>query len=229
MENYKKSALAIFCRAPRLGQVKTRIAKTYGDGFALELYVAMLRDTFELARQLEPDVEVFACFTPDDSFEEEGENSLFEIWKGRKFPQYEGDLGTKILGSFSTLRAIGFEKVIIIGSDSPDLPLSRLKKAFTELDSHDVVIGEANNGGLYLLGARKCLPKLIFNRVPLSSESVYRDVMLNLKMKTNLSVTSLPSWRDVGEAEDIEQLRYRLFEVGTVAENTKGFLERLVP
>ncbi len=224
MENYKKSALAIFCRAPRVGQVKTRTAKTHGDDFALGLYLAMLRDTFEFARQLEPEVEVFACFTPDDSFEEEGENSLYEIWKGRKFPQYEGDLGTKILGCFSTLRAIGFEKVMVIGSDSPDLPLTRLKKAFAELESHDVVIGESHDGGFYLLGARKPLPNLIFNRVFWSSESVYRDVMLNLKMKSNLSVLTLPSWRDVDEADDIEQLRYRLFEVGTVAEKTKEFL-----
>jgi rSAM/selenodomain-associated transferase 1 len=225
MENYKKSALAIFCRAPRLGQVKTRIAQTHGDEFALDLYLAMLRDTFDLAHRLEPDKELFVCFTPDDSFEEEGENSLFEIWKGRKFPQYEGDLGAKILGCFSTLRAIGFEKIVAIGSDSPDLPLSHLQKAFDELAKHDAVIGESGDGGFYLLGSKRPLPSSLFNRVVWSGENVFSDVTLNLRLTARFTFKTLPAWNDIDDSEDIEQLRHRLFTMGTHARWTKAFLK----
>lgn len=218
----KRSALAIFCRAPRLGTVKTRLAQTHGDAFALQLYRAMILDTFALGRALAPDVETFACFTPGDGFE--GENSLAELWNGPKIAQCEGDLGAKILDCFAQLRARGFENVVIIGSDAPDLPLTRLQESFAQLDTSEVVIGESCDGGFYLLGASTWLPDNVFEDIVWSSDQVFARLLLNIK--TRFSLSSLPNWRDVDDAEDLLELRRRLFELGTRAPHTREFLEK---
>jgi hypothetical protein len=236
-----KSALAIFCRAPRLGQVKTRLAQTHGDEFALGLYRAMLADTFDLGRALAPEIETFACFSPRDGFE--GDDSLAELWDGPKIAQCEGDLGARMLGCFADLRALGYEKIVLIGSDSPDLPLKRLKKSFENLQNDKLVIGRAHDGGFYLIGASEPVPSWLFQHIdwsgpqatgylPTTTPSV--QIISNLRGrgiigKQNLSgdaafLSHFPYWRDVDDAEDLKELKRRLFEVGTHAPHTREFL-----
>ncbi len=216
-----QSALAIFCRAPRLGSVKTRLAQTHGDAFALQFYCAMLADTFDLGRSLAPEVETFACFTPADAFQDE---SLAPLWDGPKIAQCEGDLGVKILDCFAQLRARGFEKIVVIGSDSPDLPLKRLQRAFEVLERLEGVVAPSHDGGFYLLGASVPLPDHIFQDMIWSSEAVYRRLLLNIKGRTRLKFQSLPTWHDVDDETDLVDLSHRLFKVGTHAPKTRDFL-----
>ena len=222
-----KSALAIFCRAPRLGQVKTRLAQTHGEPFALGLYRAMLADSFDLGRALSPETQTFACFSPRDGFE--GDHSLLELWNGPKLAQCDGDLGTKMLGCFADLRALGFEKIVIIGSDSPDLPLPRLKRAFEKLNQSKIVIGSAPDGGFHLIGAAGEFPAWIFENVVWSSENTLGGIVQNFKRfhARNGEIypwSQLSPWWDADDAEDLSELRRRLFEVGTHAPHTREFL-----
>ncbi|PQV64309.1 hypothetical protein B1R32_106155 [Abditibacterium utsteinense] len=223
----KRSALAIFCRAPRLGSVKTRLAQTRGDEFALQLYRAMLADSFDLGRALAPDVETFACFTPADAFEDE---SLHFLWNGPRIAQCEGDLGTKILDCFAQLRAQGFERIVIIGSDSPDLPLQYLRESFAALQNHDFVFGPSIDGGFYLMGASLDFSAPIFADVIWSSSRTLPQIETNLrrfpqKMKRTNRCHRLPPWRDVDDAEDLKDLERRLFQLGTGAPQSRNFLQ----
>ena len=219
------NALAVFCRAPRLGAVKTRLAKTLGNTFALELYTAMLRDSFALGRSLAPEVETFACFTPSDAFEVE--ESLRALWDGPSIAQREGDLGARMLDCFRQLREQGYKKIAIIGSDSPDLPEARLRKAYELLDSYKVTVGESYDGGFYLIGASVLPPTDIFKGITWSSDDVMHHLLLNLK-NSRLGVTArlLPSWHDVDDEKDLEALKHRLFTVGTHAPHTREFLSQ---
>lgn len=219
-----RSALAIFCRAPRLGTVKTRIAKSHGDEFALGLYRAMLADTFALGRALSPEVETFACFTPNDGFD--GEDSLAGLWDGPRLAQCDGDLGAKILDCFAQLRAQGFEKIIVIGSDSPDLPLKRLRRAFEILEEAPMVIfGRAPDGGFSLMGASLDVPTWLFEGVKWSSSQTLAMIRRNnsTRMEAGLNWADLPAWRDVDDEADWLELRRRLFELGTHAPQTRDF------
>ncbi len=221
-----RGALAIFCRAPRLGTVKTRLAQTRGDEFALGLYRAMLADTFALGRALAPEIETFACFTPEDGFE--GENSLAELWEGPKIAQCEGDLGAKILDCFAQLRARGFENIVVIGSDSPDLPLKRLSRAFETLDvSPMLIFGPAPDGGFYIMGASLDMPPQLFEGVAWSSEKTLETIRWNnaKRGKNRLEWAQLPDWQDVDDETDLLALRRRIFELGTLAPRTRAFLE----
>ncbi len=216
------SALAIFCRAPRLGTVKTRLAQTHGDEFALGLYRAMLADTFELGRALAPAIETFACFTPDDAFE--GENSLAQLWDGPKIAQCEGDLGARMLDCLAQLRARGFERVALIGSDSPDLPPRTIQAAFEDLNECDLVVGPSRDGGFYLIGASCEVPKNIFDGIVWGSEFVY-ECLLDNRQQSPLNSRTLSLWHDVDDANDLIYLRRHLFKAFSHAPHTLAFLE----
>lgn len=54
----------------------------------------------------------------------------------------------------------GYRKVLLIGSDCPQLPAARVEAAFTALMGRDLVLGPDDGGGCYLIGARCPLPLL---------------------------------------------------------------------
>ena len=195
------AALAIFCRAPQLGEVKTRLAATRGAAFALELYRAMLRDTFDLARALAPTVEGFACFTPAAAFEGE----LNQLWSGAHLPQNAGDLGARMLGCLGELRARGCGRVAVIGSDAPDLPLAILERAFELLSVQAVVIGPSADGGFYYLGASRALPDEIFAGIIWSRDDVCARLRGNLE-RLGIGCELLPTWSDVDDERDLAAL-----------------------
>jgi rSAM/selenodomain-associated transferase 1 len=225
-------ALAIFCRAPRLGTVKTRLAASRGDEFALGLYRAMLADSFALGLALAPRVETFAFFTPNDALADNdlSDESLSSLWSGNAVAQCQGDLGTKMLDCFAHLRRMGFEKIVLIGSDSPDVPLSHLQGAFERLAHSQLVVGPSDDGGFYLIGASAVLPDTLFESIVWSSAGVYERLRGNLgKMGKSFKCSALPSWRDVDEEGDLKELERRIFESGTHAPHTRAFLEKNRP
>lgn len=218
-----RNALAIFCRAPRLGTVKTRLAQSLGNEFTLELYRAMLRDSFALGKALAPMANTFAYFTPNDALE--GEESLRDFWDGPTLAQCDGDLGARMLHCFAQLRELGYERIVLMGSDSPDLPLQHLQQAFELLDQAPITVGASLDGGFTLLGAAVLPPNDIFQGIVWSSESVLRQLRQNLANPVlGLSFQELPTWHDVDDESDLEALRHRLFELGTHAPRTRDFL-----
>ena len=52
------------------------------------------------------------------------------------------------------------ERVVLIGADSPDLPAAILTEAFEALGEHNAVLGPAADGGYYLIGLARRLPRI---------------------------------------------------------------------
>ncbi len=67
-------------------------------------------------------------------------------------PQSPGDLGARMAHFFQSSLAGGAERVVLIGSDSPTLPIEHVRQAFDELRRHEVVMGPSDDGGYYLIG-----------------------------------------------------------------------------
>ena len=89
-------------------------------------------------------------------------------WNGYdKQLQTSGDLGERMAGAFQEQFAAGAEKVVIIGSDCLAITPDHLKQAFAALDTADVVIGPATDGGYYLLGIKRPHP-FLFQDMPWS-------------------------------------------------------------
>ena len=69
-------------------------------------------------------------------------------------------IGEIILNAFETVFSMGYSKVVLISSDSIETETSHLVQAFDNLDSYDIVIGPAQEGGYYLLGMKRMHPLL---------------------------------------------------------------------
>ncbi len=173
----KRNGLIIFSKYPQYGKVKTRLAATIGNEKAIKFYNVCAKHLFDAAAALNGDTEIFLYFYP--------QNELKKIkeWVSKDFnylPQSNGDLGTKMNRSFNEAFAKGMEKVVIVGTDIPDVDSELLKKAFDELERHDVVIGPTYDGGYYLLGLKKPVPS-IFRNIEWSTHHVFDQTLKKLR------------------------------------------------
>ena len=143
------SMLLIFIKNPRLGHVKTRLARTMGEEAALKTYQILLEKTrlAALGAPLQRLLFYSEQIDPADAWDD----SVFE-----KRVQTEGDLGARMQHAFEQAFELGAEKVAIIGSDCPELTPAILQSAFDLLDQHDFVLGKCCFSG-YCLEYGACI------------------------------------------------------------------------
>ena len=223
---FGRNAIVVFARAPVIGQTKSRLARKIGDTKAALIYAAMLRDCLQLAQNAAAkEAGVLICHTPPNAFDFEfhgNPGSLSNFWSGARKAQSEGDLAARLLDCFSYLKECGAQKILVIGSDAPDIPIEYLQKAFMLLDVHELVFGPAEDGGFYLIGARQISP-LLFENVLWSNRSTLTAILANAA-RHNCSTALLDSWRDVDEIEDLYALISRLKLAPDAAPHTRGVL-----
>ncbi len=188
-----KNLLIIFTRNPVLGKVKTRLAKTVGDKTALDIYTFLLEKTKEITLDSSCDKVVYYS-------EKIIKNDIWNCNSFRKEVQFGKDLGAKMKNSFYDAFENNYRKVVLIGSDIYDLESYHINEAFKKLDSNDVVMGPALDGGYYLIGLKKMHPK-IFDNKKWGSSTVRKDTLKNLE---KVDVHLLPILNDVDVIEDIE-------------------------
>jgi rSAM/selenodomain-associated transferase 1 len=169
-----RRAVLVFVRAPCPGRVKTRLAAAIGDGPALRVYRRLAEHTLAVVRALAAEgVEVRVHHAPADAGDE------VRAWLGdgpRYLPQADGDLGARMKDAFIRAFAEGVERVVIVGSDLPEVSTSLLRRAFELLDAHPAVIGPARDGGYYLLGLRGMVAG-IFEGMEWSTPDVFRSTL----------------------------------------------------
>ncbi len=188
-----KNLLLIFTRNPELGKVKTRLAKSLGDEKALEIYKFLLNKTKEVTQQLSCDIAVFYSVKIR-------ENDIWSSEKYQKYTQEGNDLGERMHNAFKNSFKKEYEKVAIIGSDLYDLEPKHIKTAFKQLDTNDVVIGPAEDGGYYLLASKETIPE-IFKNKDWGTASVRQETLIDLEKQT---VFLLPMLNDVDIFDDIK-------------------------
>ena len=118
-----KNLLLIFTRNPELGNVKTRLAKTIGDEAALAIYKFLLEHTKQVTKNLPCDKAVYYSVKIREH----------DIWNPtiyQKKAQEGNDLGIRMHNAFQQAFSDGYEKVVIIGSDLPDLTSEHINEAF---------------------------------------------------------------------------------------------------
>lgn len=188
-----KNLLLIFTRNPELGKAKTRLAKTVGNETALEIYKLLLQKTCKVAIKVNADKAVYYSVKIREN----------DIWDKKHFQKYQqkgNDLGIRMQHAFEEGFNLGYQKIIIIGSDLYDLTPEIIDDAFHQLDKNDVVIGPAKDGGYYLLGMKK-LHLQVFKNKSWGTSSVRKDTLQDL---TEKKVFLLEELNDVDVYEDIE-------------------------
>jgi rSAM/selenodomain-associated transferase 1 len=204
-----KNAIILFFRYPRLGKVKTRLAKMIGAEKALDLYRRSLQKTILLFRAM-PNCKVVFCVEPAPAV------SLLRKAYGKGvdiFAQKGTDLGERMRLALEAVLKAGAEKAVLIGADIPGLSEKILAAAFQELDQHQVVLGPAADGGYYLIGMKQMLPELFFG-MAWSTETVFSKTLAVLQ-RAGISYSLLPELCDLDSAEDLPYVKDFLEESKT--------------
>ena len=186
--------IMVFVRNPELGRVKTRLAKSVGDQAALETYKTLSKHTFKIISEIDSDKLIFYSDKIQD-------NDIWTATNCKKQIQTKGDLGQKMFAAFQYGFSLGYQKILIIGSDLYSLRPKHIESAFEQLENYDVVIGPALDGGYYLLGLNFMIPK-IFKQKQWSTTSVLKETLSDLK---EFNVNLLEPLNDIDTYEDLKK------------------------
>ena len=223
--NPGREGLVIFTRYPEPGKTKTRLIPSLGADGAADLQRQMTERTLTLARR-------FRRYRPV-SIEvryEGGNTHLVEQWLGsdmRYRPQGNGDLGQRMARAIHETFQTGMDRVVLVGTDIPNMTARILLEAFENLSSRDMVLGPARDGGYYLIGFRKeTFIKRAFERMDWGTEGVFRQTLSILKAHRS-RVYVLPAWNDIDTIEDLRQFIERSEDSGFTTSKTMSYLSKL--
>ena len=167
----------VFAKAPRAGEVKTRLIPVLGAAGAAALHGQLLHRTLVTATNAGLGPVELHC-APDDS-------DAFLRECGRRFgvplaPQRGSDLGARMRHAFDDGLA-RHSRVILIGTDCPVLSEQHLRDAQAALaDKNDAVLIPAEDGGYALIGLARCDARL-FEGIAWGGDTVLADTRARLK------------------------------------------------
>lgn len=193
--------LGLFAKRPVAGEVKTRLAAETSPEWAAQVADAFLHDCLDRFGTVHADR--ILAYAPDDAGTFFA-NVVSSQW--RLTPQGDGDLGVRMARFYTREMQAGAQRIVLLGADSPTLPLSFIEQAFAELERADVVIGPATDGGYYLLGCTRRLPP-IFEGITWGSGDVLTQTIQRLG---DARLALLPPWYDVDTLEDWRMLQGHL-------------------
>lgn len=213
--------ILFFVKYPILGKVKSRLSVEFDENLVVILYKKFVEDLLSMLNRSK--FPILICYHPTGSIEN------FQKWLGNTYkyiPQNGNDLGERLENCFQKGFNIGFERLIVIGSDSPDLPQTIINDSFQILDDYDSVIGPCEDGGYYLLGFtyQSFFPE-VFHGINWSTSTVYEKTMKILKEKT-LKNYVLPQLNDVDTIDDLKNLYLRNKDTKFKKSKTMKFLEQ---
>jgi rSAM/selenodomain-associated transferase 1 len=213
------NVLIVVAKRPAPGRTKTRLSPPLSVEQAAELYECFLLDTLDLMRRV-PDVQPAIAYLPANAKE----------YFARLAPDFDllrqagSDLGARLDRALTHYLQRGHERVAIMNSDGPTLPIECLISAFESLsDGTDVVLGPSDDGGYYLIGLKQPAPRLLRD-VQMSTPHVLSDT-LALAAAEALRVKLLPTWYDVDDAASFDRLITELEQApASIAAHTRSFL-----
>lgn len=195
MPTPSEDLLMIFIKNPEKGKVKTRLAKDLGDEKALNIYHQLLEITRAETGMVNAKKWLWYSWQIDKD----------DAWSSKNYvkkKQQAGNLGVKMNAAFQQAFKEGFTKVLIIGSDCPEISKEILDQAFEALENHSVVIGPANDGGYYLLGMQSHYN--LFENINWSTDEVMAQTIDRVKEK-NLSFALLEELTDLDTINDLKK------------------------
>ncbi|MBI5098064.1 MAG: TIGR04282 family arsenosugar biosynthesis glycosyltransferase [Nitrospirae bacterium] len=201
-----KNALITFVKAPVPGRVKTRLQTDLEPDKVAEIYKTFIAEIVAQCDRLKEADRFLGCApSKNHAFLKE----IAKKYKLKSFDQRGTNLGEKIVNAFSDYLKKGYSKIVLIGSDSPTIPMSYIKKAFAALDKHDFVLGPCCDGGLYLIGASKKIVPDIFLDISWDSSKVLNKTLDNIE-HLDIKLFLLPFWYDVDTINELKFLKKHL-------------------
>jgi rSAM/selenodomain-associated transferase 1 len=214
------AALIVVAKEPVPGLTKTRLCPPFTPEAAAEFYHCLMLDTLALMARLEG-VDHTVAYAPSSAhgyFQNLAPNGF------RLIPQEGANLGERLANALSHHLDLGYQRVVIMNSDGPTLPLACLAEAFSALEDADITLGPSRDGGYYLIGMKR-LHAHLFQAIAWSTEQVFAQTLARCR-RLGLSVYQLPEWYDIDVGADLEWLDRDLARNPEAAPRTRTFLEQ---
>lgn len=198
-------AFVLFGRYPEPGQAKTRLAQDLGEEATYLLYQALLADTASKIAILEECDPIGALASSKEWSEPPSDPLERESFSGFQWMQQRGaDFGSRLGSTIERTLAKGYDGVVLVGTDSPEMRVAEMRGALDLVGRYDVVLGPADDGGYYLIGMRKYHAEL-FENIDWST-SVVMEQTVAAAEALSLSVATVDRCGDVDFFEDLVAL-----------------------
>jgi rSAM/selenodomain-associated transferase 1 len=195
-----RNVLIVFIKYPVPGMVKSRLALHLGNEQAAEIYREIAETVVANVTPRAPkhDYDVSLCYSPETM-----EQAVKEWFPQHHLfsPQEGSDLGERMSNTFFQAFAAGNTKALLTGSDCPDISRTIVNRGFMLLDTQDVVLGPAYDGGYYLIGLRRPEPELFYS-MDWGTGRVLQQTLDKINA-AGLTVALLPKLRDIDRIEDL--------------------------
>jgi rSAM/selenodomain-associated transferase 1 len=179
----RRGRLIVFLKAPRFGAVKTRLARDIGALAAWRFYRRTCAAT--VRRLADPRWELVLAVTPD--------GARIGLSADRVMGQGRGDLGARMANVLAP-----HAPAVLVGGDIPELRATHVAAAFQALaGGADLVFGPAADGGFWLVGTRRRLPRGLFAGARWSTPHALSDVLANAPPQ--MKVALVETLRDVDD------------------------------
>jgi len=186
-----KELLIVFVKNIKLGKVKTRLANTIGNQGAFEVY----KELFKITENITTDLSVEKRIYFSDVV-------INEKWPDTfKTTQQGDDLGERMKNAFIDGFEDGYDKIILIGSDLPEISEEIITEGFHELKQNELVFGPADDGGYYLIGLSK-MNTAPFDNKPWSQSNLLK-ITLDELASNHSKFSLLQNLNDIDTFEDL--------------------------
>ena len=223
------SALAVMTKAPKAGQVKTRLVPPLTPDEAAKLNKCFLRDTSATISNATRHIDArgIAVYTPAGA-----ESAYVDILPAdfSLLLQRGKTFGDRLYFAAEDLFRCGFECVCLIDSDSPTVPVGNFSEAVKLLSSPGdrIVLGPCDDGGYYLIGL-KILHREVFAQIDWSTERVLSQTIQRAR-EIGVEVKLLPPGYDVDDTASLLRLCNELLRDNVpndMAPHTRRFVAEL--
>ena len=186
-----KELVIVFVKNIKLGKVKTRLAATIGNQGAFDVYTQLVDVTEKAIKNIKADKRIYFS-----------EAVVENTWKNNVKAVQQGEsLGDRMSHAFKQGFEDGYDRIVLIGSDLPDITESQINAGLQALKSNEVVFGPAEDGGYYLVGFSK-FHDFVFQNKPWSQDNLLEETLSELK-ENRVSFSTLETLNDIDTFEDL--------------------------
>ena len=186
-----KELVIVFVKNIKLGKVKTRLARTIGNQGAFEVYSELVKVTEKATKNISADLRIYFS---DAVVASKWPNTYKTVQQG-------SNLGERMLNAFKKGFNDGYERIVLIGSDLPNISETHINSGLEKLLTKDVVFGPAEDGGYYLIGLSK-IHHFIFENKPWSQSNLLEETIAELNKK-DIKFATLVTLNDIDTFEDL--------------------------
>lgn len=198
--------LVLMAKEPRPGRVKTRMCPPLSPELAARCHEAFVTDTLSHLAAAAGGAELELAVAPAGASPRLERLAAISGW--RCVDQEGPDLGARMRARLGAGVGKG-ARTLVLGADTPDLPLARIEEAFLALEARAVVLGPAEDGGYYLIGCRSRVPEVFGPEMPWGQTSLLQQTLARLGA-AGVDAAILEPWPDVDDWPALVALARRL-------------------